>query len=395
MRQLSRIIMLGCALFFFCTEIFSQVKYFDIYADGNIKLLLVDPSGRKLGYDPHTKTHFEDIPNSSIGAAGIDIISDDGEPESNESQSNPVEANVDDIIEGQYQIIVSGNSLSFFSLQFRTRYNNKGKTYETGGIIDSLQTIVFKFTFKTTPELIFEVERIVTSTALRQDFDNSYKLSLIGKTGFYKELANYLDNYEKHLAKKDTLKALQEVEQFQSKLKKEYLEANINDKRFITEDAWNILNADVQYIVGHLITLPQKSQGALLQQIDELKDELQAQNAKKNIGGALLVKSLSALCGQAKKELSKKDSTGAGFDISLFQLAVAEINTLTNEIEGKRRKFTALFVNDEAYIALYYRAKYIIEALPQIQTRFDLTTLRLDNDVRRELQTMKKMAKEK
>ncbi len=265
MRQLSkRIITVGIALFVVCIEIFSQAEYFVIYADGNVRMLIIDGAGRKLGYDPNTKTYFEQIPRSSIGAAGIDIVTDEG-GESDESQSNPVEAMIFDVVEGRYQIIVSGKSLSFFSLQFRTEYNNKGKTFETGGIIDSAQTVSFNFTFTTTSGLVFEVERVISSSTLRQDLAASFKLNLLGDKEFYKDLSKRLEKFERELADKDSSKARHELEKFGKKLEEVRKETIKNEekkekeeKKFITADAYQILQEDVNTLLKQL---PAKKKG--------------------------------------------------------------------------------------------------------------------------------------
>lgn len=216
----------------------------------------------------------------------------------------------------------------------------------------------------------------------------------IGDKNFVKELTSHLDNAKKHLNRKDSLKCAQEIEKFQSTVNREYKEANTKDHRYVTVEGWKFLYYNAEYILERLITLPAKSQGMLEQQIEELKIELANQQKSKNIGGMLLVKSLSALCNQAEKALHKHDSTKAGSYLSLFQFVITEIHTLTKELQKKYRKFDVLYVNDEAYIQLYYRAKYILEALPAQGVSVDITNVQLDDELRKEMNTLQKMVKE-
>jgi hypothetical protein len=190
-------------------------------------------------------------------------------------------------------------------------------------------------------------------------------LGWLGDANFIKELDNHLANAKKHLEKSDTLKCAREVEKFQAKISKEYKEANANNKRFVTIEGWKFLYYNAQYIIDRLVKLPARSTGTILQQIDSLKTELQNQNKQKNIGGAIFVKGLTLLIDKARKELQRSDSTETAMYISLFQLTVDESGELTKELEQKGKKSSAIYVKDEAYIALYYRSKYILEGLPE------------------------------
>jgi hypothetical protein len=133
----------------------------------------------------------------------------------------------------------------------------------------------------------------------------------------------------------------------------------------MTGEAYALLKYNAEYLIEHLITLPPKSKGTLLQQIDSLKIEVQNQSKKKNIGGVIFVKGLTLLIDKARKELVKKDSSETALYIALFQLVVDETWELTQKLEEKKKKVAALYVLDEAYIALHHRAEYILEALPE------------------------------
>lgn len=233
---------------------------------------------------------------------------------------------------------------------------------------------------------------------IRQDLSNSFKLKLLGEQGFYKELSNSLDSYEKHLSKKDTLKAVKEVEKFRDRITEEYNKGTErNDKRFITADAWKILYDDAQYLVAHLIQLPPKPVGLTVsQQLDSLKAEVQRQQSKKNLAGTILVKGLLLSLDQAKKQLQQADSAKAAIAVRVFQLVVDETHELTDALLEKHKPLPSLYVKDEAYIQLHYRAKYILEALPE--PRIDIHQHRLqmvDKELQKELDALKQMTEQK
>lgn len=239
-RKMKRVINAGVILLSYSIIAFSQAEYFDIYANGNVDLLIIDGKGRKLGEDPETKIYYEQIPRSSIGAAGIDIVTEEG-GESDESQSNPTEANVNDVVEGTYKIIIAGKSLEFFSIQFRTEYNNKGNTFETGGIIDSSQTIIFNFTFKTSPEIVFSAKKIVTPSSLQQDIGVAVKMNLITNRGIANSLQQKIDNAGKQKEKGQTKAAINLLEAFINEIK-------VQLGKSVTKDASDLLIIDAEQL---------------------------------------------------------------------------------------------------------------------------------------------------
>ena len=56
----------------------SQHRALDIYANGYLNMLIIDPQGRRLGYDATTGQYVSEIPGGSTGAAGIDIVTEEG-----------------------------------------------------------------------------------------------------------------------------------------------------------------------------------------------------------------------------------------------------------------------------------------------------------------------------
>lgn len=76
----------------------------------------------------------------------------------------------------------------------------------------------------------------------------------IGDDNFVKELDNGLDNAKKHLAKGDSVNCGKEVVSFQDKIQKEYSKnSKSKDKRFVTEEGYNLFYNNAQYIIDRLL----------------------------------------------------------------------------------------------------------------------------------------------
>jgi hypothetical protein len=244
----------------------------------------------------------------------------------------------------------------------------------------------------------------------------------VGDKNFVKELNNYLKDAKRHLSKNDSLKCAKEVSEFQIEINREYWEGNSTpqggrDKRFVTLEGWQFLYYNAQYIVERLAALPpMPTTRNELKRTDELKDELQNQSENKNIGRASLVKILTRLVDKAREKLENKPRLErveeAVLNIICFQLLVDETWELTEKLEGKSPKGTdnqsepskaelsrelhKVFVYYEAYIALHYRAQYILEVLPKL--RKDIYEQRkpmFEKDLQEELEKMKKSVEEK
>ncbi|MBI3587147.1 MAG: hypothetical protein HY088_08465 [Ignavibacteriales bacterium] len=241
----------------------AQFRALDVYADGDIRLLIIDPQGKRLGFDSASNRYYKEIQDASIGAAGVDIVTNEGGKEDS-SQSNPIEAMINDAKDGQYQIIVFGAKLQFFSIDVRARHIIKPITnISDGGIVDSGMVFKFRFTYDFNDRGKSILKKEVYVSTLRQDLTASYKLNLLGGQKLFKELNKDLDKVEKELTKKDSAEAREKLEEFWKEIeevRKETVEEGEKDKdkkkeKFITEDAYKILKEDAQIL---LATLPQK-----------------------------------------------------------------------------------------------------------------------------------------
>ena len=465
---------------------FSLSQRIGYSATGNAEFLIIDPLGRKSGYDKVLSQKFDEIPGTVIGSAAYYGPEDDPIPEID----NLVDAHIDPALEGTYTFIIFGDSLSKGLVQTFTFFSDRGTHSNpfVESIVDSGLNVTAKLNFKDNDRSQTKLWKEISEDYLRRSLlamrkanwikddatrdkylaivseyytyianndlaqarivlddmqkelnaDKSSRLvdgnvvsmlpadvmqlktelpismekSLpllldtliirtntalaqhwIGNQNFTKELINHLDNAKKHLNKKDSLKCAREVEKFQSKVDREYKEANTRDNRFVTIEGWKSLYYNAQYIIERLVKLPTKPTGTILQQIDELKAEVQNQSKKKNLGGVLLTTSLSLLCDQAKRQLQRADSVETGIYIALFQLFTDEMYDATAALESSRKRLPSLYVKGEAYIALHYRAKYILEVLPPLPS-IDLTAQRSQKVDRQLLNEMEQIKKE-
>lgn len=381
-----------------------QTAHLSISTSLEVDFLVTDPLGRRTGRDPRVGDGLtlKEIPRSSYSTESVGDTPIDYEPQDGDNyQLFAYRVGMPGTI-GTYVIDVIGIESAVFRIAVSIHPTRgsliKPFLFNGRGIIEKDGVLRYTLWYTGVADEPIRFEKMVLPATLRQDLGNSYKLKLLGEQGFYKELSNSLDSYEKHLSKKDTLKAVKEVEKFQDRITGEYNERpERNDKRFITTDAWKILYDDAQYLIAHLIQLPSKPVGlTLLQQLDSLKAGVQRQQSKMNLGGTLLVKGLLLSLDQAKKQLQQADSAKAAIAVRVFQLVVDETHELTDALLEKHKPLPSLYVKDEAYIQLHYRAKYILEALPE--PRIDIHQHRLqmvDKELQKELDALKQMTEQK
>ena len=397
------------SLFSVSSFLFSQNSgVIQITTDRTIHFIVTDPQGRRTGRDPRgtddplVGKKIKEIPRANYSVNAIGDSPKDYEPLGTDIQHEFMYELYSPEGDGVYRIDCIGIKLGKYKLYVDMTSNDTTQVQEfqaaVSNIIDKDNVITYRFEYHGQPGSLITFEKVVTPSTLRQDLGNSFKLKLLGEQGFYKELSNSLDSYEKHLSKKDTLKAVKEVEKFQGRITGEYNKGTKpNDKRFITADAWKILYDDAQYLVAHLIQLPPKPVGlTVLRQLDSLKAEVQRQQSKKNLAGTILVKGLLLSLDQAKKQLQQADSAKAAVAVRVFQLVVDETHELTDALLEKNKPLPSLYVKDEAYVQLHYRAKYILEALPE--PRIDIQQHRLqmvDKELQKELDALKQMTDQK
>jgi hypothetical protein len=135
------------------------------------------------------------------------------------------------------------------------------------GVIDSNQTVVYELDYSTDSTVTPTMMKVVTPQIILQDFGDCFKLNLLGDREFYRELRNQLDNFDRHIDHKDSVEARKELERFRNRIQQVYSdtvshggedhhgksgEVGHRRKDFVTEEAYQILNEDVNLMLQQL-----------------------------------------------------------------------------------------------------------------------------------------------
>jgi hypothetical protein len=228
-----------------------------------VQFIVTDPRGRMTGVDPRGSGNPElgreinEIPGANYSTSGLGDSPENDEPQDSDFSHEFMYTLPSPEGDGKYEIEVIGVEPCVYSLfidispAWGSHVQSFRKTIK--GLTDKDQVTQFQLEYAGDASKQAMLSRVVSPVDLRQDLDNSFKLKLLGGYGFYKELSNREDNFEKHLSKKDTSAAVKELEGFRATFTKEY-EKGIkpNGNRFITADAWKILSDDTQYLADRL-----------------------------------------------------------------------------------------------------------------------------------------------
>jgi hypothetical protein len=228
-----------------------------------VHFIVTDPQGRKTGVDPRgvkkpwIGKKIDEIPGANYSTSGVGDNPTVNESEQSDNSHEFLFGLRSPENDGVYQIDCIGWKLTRYSLYIDVTPDDTSamQPFRTvkRGVIDKGVIIKYRFEYHGEPGTLVGFEKLVSQTMIRQDLDNSYKLKLVGDKGFHEELSNILDNYEKHLSKKDMLKAVKELGKFQDRITEEYEEGTKpRDKRFVTADALQILSYDVKYLIDQL-----------------------------------------------------------------------------------------------------------------------------------------------
>jgi len=230
----------------------------EIIVKGPVEFIVKDFAGRMTGFDPRSETYFKEIPGASYGTGGVDtedptvpaiVIQEFGFGTGSPSP-------------GKYSVSLIGTGLGVFEGRIvvtRLLSSSTGASFVFKGIINRNQVVGYLFVFAPDSANPLTAEKEVPSSILRQDLDNSYKLKLLGEKELHKDLSHRLDKLEKYLSDKDSSKARHELEKFGEKIE-DVRDQTIKTeqkkqkplKHFITADAYQILQEDVNALLKQL-----------------------------------------------------------------------------------------------------------------------------------------------
>ncbi|MCK5584130.1 MAG: hypothetical protein KAI33_10070 [Elusimicrobiales bacterium] len=226
-----------------------------------IHVIIKDSLDRQVGYNPFVDELFNSIPNSSYDVMSInDNESGSLGPESIELFLRPAS--------GEYSIFVFAVDNTEYSLDIRGYRRSIGQkdiltfsSYITSGTTDSYIMQFDPAPNAPAPTIIKEV----TFEILRNDINVAYKLNQLSDKKFKDELIKIIDRAEKlsikcKKKKKDEncgnkkaavnqLKSL--IKRMEQALKKSVKEKD-KKKKFITEEALNIIRDDAEILIKDL-----------------------------------------------------------------------------------------------------------------------------------------------
>jgi hypothetical protein len=155
-------------LFVLLSSFSAYSQSIEFVIDGKVDILVIDPTGRKTGFDEKTVSNFSQIPNLSIGSASIGIVdSATGESTIDSSTMDMVDGIISPAINGEYQFILQGkeNSLTYVNPMINFSQSTQSKNISDGSIIDSNMTVKFS---------LFFADNNGEQTYLRKYIDNDY-----------------------------------------------------------------------------------------------------------------------------------------------------------------------------------------------------------------------------
>ncbi len=252
-------VLVSSVILFFVLNAFAQVDaYIQMDFEGPVELVVTDSQGKRCGYNPFTGTIYNEISYAGYGYGS------DGSAK--EFAFNT--ALKDTSFSTTYTIQLFGTRKGAFTGDggAEQTWSGKGLNFNVLGVIDSNQTVTYKLTYTTDSTITPTMTKVVTPHIIIQDFNDCFKLRLLGDREFYRELRNQLDNFNRHIEHRDSVEARRELESFWNRIQYVYSDTVDNDnanhhaetrfehrlRGFVTQEAYQILNEDVNLMLAQL-----------------------------------------------------------------------------------------------------------------------------------------------
>lgn len=176
------------------SSLFAQRFGMQIDGYGNISLMIIDPNGQKTGYDITEDKISNEIPEANVGAAGIGILNEDGTTE-DDPNSTSITAFVDNSIDGEYKIIVSGMKKTVFGVNVMVGHETRpGTNIVAGGFVDSLSVIEVSFSYDYYDKQNTNIKKSVTKDIFIKDIELCYHFKYIKDEGIFTSLRQKAEN---------------------------------------------------------------------------------------------------------------------------------------------------------------------------------------------------------
>ena len=226
---------------------------------GPVEYVVTDSQGKRSGLNPTTDTDYDEIPYAGYG--------DGSSGESREFGFNTALEDTSFSTTYTIQLFGTGNGVFKGSVGGRQTLSGKGASFSVLGVIGLNQTLTYVFNYSTDSTVTPTFTKVVTPQIIKQDFENCYRLGLLGKERLYRDFAHQLNEIVKDVARKDSLEARKDLERFGDKLEDVFKETFRDNpqknavilgefekthKKFLDLDAYKILSEDISLILKEL-----------------------------------------------------------------------------------------------------------------------------------------------
>lgn len=203
------IILIVSILLFTSTILLSQAHgIVNIGMRGPIQFMVTDSLGRRTGKDARTGLSYQEIPNTGygIGCCGSIDPADSGDDEGAEFTFLK---SIDSSFHDKYTFQIFGiwHGIYQGGIDLFQTLGGKGTFSDEVGVIDTLQSVIYKINFSTDSTIPPTVTKIVDVPLLIQDLNNCSNLGLIKNQPLYRGLSTIAHQTDSTLRMNDTTKA--------------------------------------------------------------------------------------------------------------------------------------------------------------------------------------------
>ena len=191
-------------------------------ATGKADFLIIDPQARKSGLDGISKVRYDQIPGALIGSAayGAETPEDD----------NSVDANIEPALNGDYQFIIYGDSLSQGYVNPIVHFSDNGPVANivSYSIIDSGIVVKFKLHFADNDRQNTALTKIIDQNYFLKEVNAQRKADWILNDGTKNTYIGFVNNYFNQVAAGNVTLASATLSNFQRQLVSDSSSLSIN-----------------------------------------------------------------------------------------------------------------------------------------------------------------------
>jgi len=250
----------------------ADVSALVIAAEGNAELLVTDPSGKRTGFDPASRSDVREIGASNYFREGLRDEQDRAAPDAFNHSFESFQPAV-----GIYSVLVTGLGPGVYNLSIyvRSRDGSSAPSIEIQGVAGLGSSDSYRISFSPVPNEFTSVRKHVSFDVLRSELLLEQKLSQIGDDQFVRRLDKVLVKGREALNEGDKKQAVDELRKFLNHLERiakiketgnesdeqkegedegrqQQEDEHDQTKRFVTVQALNLLRLDAQTLIADI-----------------------------------------------------------------------------------------------------------------------------------------------